>query len=274
MWLFLYVLFIVGTAVAQDPDTKWQRVVTSPDANIDVSTSSLLLESTRIISARFRTTLSKSEMVGGTTGAKFKTRIETIQFSANDSKYRIADARLLDSSGKIVFASANEDPKAGWKPMKGGTAQQLYGAACQLPPFGPWKVISYRFADGSRNSIKDAPELLKLVGTELYLSFDSIHFNDKSCMAPVFELGDLSNEEFVQRVGSNLKALGVMDDKASSLVLRCNSNSSFPPQSWMVLPTDGKTLFLWDGVFLELERVNSSGSSFLKLITINPVKSQ
>jgi len=274
MELFLYVLFVAGTIVAQDSDPKWQRVVTSPDANIDVSTSSLLLESTRIISARFKTTLSKSELVGGTTGVKFKNRIETIQFSANDSKYRIADTRLLDSSGKVVYASANEDPKAGWKPMKAGTAQLLYGAARQLPPFGPWKVISYRFADGSRNSVRDAPELLKLVGTELYLNFDNIHFNNKSCVAPVFEQGDMSSEEFVQRLGSSLKALGVADNKASSLVLRCNSNSSFPARTWMVLPTDGKTLFLWDGVFLELERVNSSGSSFLKLITNNPVKSQ
>src|SRR5258708_2169455 len=114
----------IPIAIAQGKD-EWHRVVTGPDSNIDVSIASLKLEADRIFSAKFKTTLSKSESVAAKPSGKYKTRLETIQFDSTKMQYRIRETDLLDSSGKLLAASTSEE----WKPIRSGTSSRLYNRA-------------------------------------------------------------------------------------------------------------------------------------------------
>lgn len=259
----LFVILVVPCVVAQKQDSKWQRVITGPGFNIDLSTSSLMLEPNRIFSAKFKTSLSKSERVDAKPGVKYTTRLETIQFDSKNSSYRIAETTLLDSSGKIVSTYAVAGTE-GWKPIRRGTASQLYDAARALPPFGTWKVVTYRYADGSPPSSNDPPELTRLIGSSFWLSFDIVQLDGKSCSSPMFEARTISNEEFVSRIGSPLKSLG---DKIESVFMKCESDNSSMSRTFFIRLANTKMLLLWEGVLLELENPHGWGASLLKLIS-------
>jgi hypothetical protein len=249
-------------SLAQSGD-DWHRVVTGPGFNIDVSIGSLKLDANRVFSARFKTTLSKSESVGGQSSEKYKTRLETIEFSPNDRQYRLRETTLLDSSGKKVLSSSSEQ----WKPIK-GTASELYYRAMTLPPFGSWKVITYRYADGKPAGVDDPADLRNLIGSSLWLRFDGVQLGGKTCSAPSFQLKTFDNDEFVKRTGNPLKFIEIVTDKIDAVLMKCDPDRSSISQTFFLQLPNGKLMLLWEGVFVELESPKGGwGTSLLRLIT-------
>ena len=258
----IFLTVAVQTTLAQQKD-EWHRVITGPGFNIDISESSLKLEPNRVISAKFKTTLSTSEKIGGKSDLKYKTRLETIRFDSKERRYSISETALLDPSGKVVLSSSSNE----WKPIK-GTASQLYQRALTLPPFGSWKVNTYWYADGKPAAIEDPPDLRKLIGASLWLTFDNVQLAGENCARPSFELKSISDEEFLKRTGSSFKSIGIEARKVDSVSMRCETSGSNLEQTFFLLFPDGKLLLLWEGVFLELESPSGGwGTSLLKLIT-------
>lgn len=265
--IFLIILLISCSSQthAQDDKNTWQRVITGPGFNIDVGIESLKLEANRNFSAKFKTTLSKSEPVDVKSGAKYKTRLETIEFDANSRKYRIQETTFLDSNGKLIISSASTE----WKQIRGGTASTLFQRAIGLPPFGWWKVATYHYADGKPAATDDPPDLKKLIGASLFLTFDNAQLAGKTCAAPTYELKKISDGEFTKRTGSPLQAIGVEGASLDAIIMTCERNRSDLPQTFFLQLPNRRILLLWDGVFVELERPDGGnwGTSLLKLIT-------
>lgn len=270
MWVKLSIFLIISfgfcieLTLAQDENNTWQRVITGPGFNIDVSVQSLELLANRNFSAQFKTTLSESEPIDGKSGAKYKTRIETIEFSSNTYEYRIRATNFLDSNGKLIISSSSAE----WKQIRGGTANALYQRATSLPPFGWWKVVTYHYADGKPAATDDPPDLKKLIGASLFLTFASAQLAGKTCAAPSYELKKISDEEFTKRTGQPLKALGVQVASLDAIIMTCARDRSHLPQTFFLQLPNHKILLLWDGVFVELEGPDGNwGTSLLKLIT-------
>ncbi len=261
--LLVFALLYSPEGFGQKGD-DWQRVITGAGLNIDVSMGSLRLEPGRALSARFKTTLSKPENVPGTSSGKYKARLETILFDAVDDRYRIKETTFLNSSGKIVHMSSSDD----WKPIRGNTAFRLYNKAKALPPFGVWNVITYRYADGKVAASDDPEDLRKLLGSSLVLEFDAIRLAGKSCYLPSFQVKGVTDNEFIERTGHPLKAIGIDGATVDAVILVCGSERSDLKQTFFLPLSDGKLLLLWDGVFLELMSPKDSWStSLLKLIS-------
>lgn len=264
IFLITVVAVCIMRILAQDDNNTWQRVITGPGFNIDVSIKSLKLEANRNFAARFKTTLSRSEPIDEKSGRKYKTRLETIEFDANALKYRIRETDLLDSNGKLIISSSSTE----WKQIRGGTARELYQRAKSLPPFGSWKVVTYHYADGKPAATDDPADLRKLIGASLFLTFDNVELGGKVCAGPSYELKKTSDEEFTKRTGNSLKVLGVEGASLDTIIVICDRDRSFVPQTFFLQLPNRKILLLWDGVFVELERPDGNwGTSLLKLIT-------
>jgi hypothetical protein len=245
------------SAEAQDEREDWQRVFTEAGNYVDVSVTSLILEPNHVFRARFRTTLPKSENVDTTPGVKYKSRIDIIQFDSRKSEYRIAESDLLDSSGKVVSSHLAADTE-GWRQMKSPTATQLYSAAMTLPPFGAWKVISYRYADGKQDNANGPPELEGVLGSSVNLAYYQVQIGKEICSSPLFETRTMTNAEFTKLTTSSLSTWGIDTDKADILVFRCESTTSSWPQSLILRLTNGELQMFWNGVILHLQRFKDS----------------
>lgn len=252
---FLTVVFVlsVPTGLAQNNADQWLRVFTEEQSIIDVNRLSLVLEQDQVLRAQFRTKLVKPEAVPGKSAVKYQTRLDSIQFSVKDRRYRIAESSLLDAADKVV-SSYSPTGTSGWKPLWGRTVHRLFNAASQLSPFGNWKVRSYRYASGEPSASDDPTELTSLVGTDIWLSLHSVRVGKENCNSPVFEPKTLTNEEFTLRIGSSIKSLGIPWDRIEAIVLICAAKDTFPSQTIILRLPGNKALMLWDGVFLELER--------------------
>lgn len=252
----LFFVLSVPNGITQKNVDQWLRVVTDEESIIDVDRSSLVLEENRIIRAKFRTTLLKSERIAGKPDIKYQTRLDSIQFNIKDRHYRIFESTLFDASGKVV-SSYQSSVADGWKALKGRTGSRLFHAASQLSPFGTWKVLSYHYANGDPPASDDPSELKSLVGTDILLLLDRVQVGKRSCSSPVFESKTITDDEFVKRVGSPLKSLGISTDKVEAIMLKCEGRDQFPSQTFILRLSDGNALMLWDGVFLEIERARN-----------------
>lgn len=236
---------------AQGEKDKWQRVYTGEESVIDVNVSSATFDAGHVMRVRFRTTLSKSESLKKKPGTKYKSRLETIEFKLTEKRYRFNDISLLDSTGKTVQsyeANASED----WKVLKdGGMMYRLFDAARQLPPLGSWKVVDYRFGDGTPI---DAHQFRKLLGTHVRLNSDRAEVGMKVCSSPAYQSKPVTDKEFLRELGISMGSVGIKANHADTIVVRCEANGWAPPRSLLVkLPEDG-TLMLWEGVFLVLKK--------------------
>ena len=247
------VVMSVLTGLAQCNADQWLRVLTEEESLIDVNRLSLALEANQVISARFRTRLATPEPVPGNARIKYETRLDFIQFSVKDRRYRISESNLLDVSGNVVFSYPSTGINA-WKPLRGRTANRLFNAASQLRPFGIWKVVSYRYASGDPASDSDSPELRSLVGSNIQIDLDRVAAGKQTCSAPIFDAKTITNEDFIKRVGSSITSLGISTDRVNTILLVCGAKDNFPSQTIILSLTDEKALMLWDGIFLELER--------------------
>ena len=99
--LFVCVLAgsIWNSAQAKDP---WQRVYTGEDSVIELNTATARFGPGNLLRVEFRTVFSTLETTGGQAGAKYKSRLETIDFRLTDRHYRFVEISLLDPSGKTI----------------------------------------------------------------------------------------------------------------------------------------------------------------------------
>ena len=242
---------------------KWQRVYTGEDSIIDLDASSSTFAVGHVLRVTFRTTLAKPESLKEEPGTKVKRRLETFEFKLIEKRYRIHEIRLLTSAGKVVqsyWANASED----WKAMKlGGMMQRLFDAARQLPPFGEWKVVDYRFGDGTPS---DAQRIRTAIGTHVRLDSDAAQVGTKVCSLPAYQSKLLTDKEFFRELGISLESIGIKANQADTIAVKCEAHDWAPPQSLLVKLPEGGMLMLWEGVFLELknDKVQSSKFNVLK----------
>lgn len=239
--------------VPQEKPT-WRRVYTGEESIIEINASSMRLEPHRILRAQFRTILSKPESLAGSSGAKYRSRLETIDFKLNERRYRQYETTWLDPAGKKLqshSATSAED----WRVLKeGGVMERLFTAARALPPFGRWKAVAYRLADGSPGDSSVAPELEKLLGTRVHFQSDRAAVGAKVCASPAFQGKRVTREELFRAIGIRLESIGVKAEYAETTNVRCEDSGWLPPQSLLLKVSEGEMLMLWDGVFLVLRR--------------------
>jgi hypothetical protein len=239
---------------SNDEKERWLRVSTESGFAADVDSLSLVIEPDRSITARFRTTFSKAEHLTTRSSAKYKVREDTIQFDTKEARYRIVESDYLDDSGKIVASSAD----TAWRPIRSGLGSRMFLAASQLRPFGAWNVLSYRYASGEPPSDNDPRELRDLLRTYVIFKPDRFVAGKLTCYTPVLEARTITDEEFRKRIGTPLKSIGLTLEKVDAVFVSCESKDSFPANTMMLRLPDGKIAMLWNGVFLELERIKNS----------------
>ncbi len=233
---------------AQTKD-KWRRAYTGDDSVIDINISSSTLETGHVLRVDFRTTLAKPENIAGNQSAKYKSRIETIRFKLNQHSYRLAETVWFDSKGAKLISSTTtaED----WRVLKqGGVMEKLFNSVRLLPPFGSWKVVGYKFADGTA---QPEPQISKLVGTHVRLQPNTAQVEAKVCSSLAYEDKRASREELNQ-LGMRLESLGIVSDYAETTKLKCEGGGWAPPQSLLLKVKEGEMLMLWNGVFLVLKQ--------------------
>ena len=86
-------------SVQQSKD-KWYRVYTGEGYVIEINASSLRFQPGRVLRVQFRTILSNPETLGGSSGEKYKTRLEAIEFKLDERRYRMSDTTLLNSAAR------------------------------------------------------------------------------------------------------------------------------------------------------------------------------
>ena len=247
----LFVCLLCGPFCVQGQQTpdKWERVHTGQEYVIEINVSHMKLDPDHILQAQFRTILSAPESLRGQPEAKYKTRLETIDFKLNERKYRFAEVTLLDPSGKVLqtYPTATQD----WRVLKaGGITERLFDAARTLPPFGSWKTVTYRFAE---RQTKPTAELASLIGTRVRLLSDRAEVGTKICSSPAFQSKRFTKEEWLHDLGVDLKTIGIKADQVEAINIRCEAGWQ-PPYSVIIKIHDGEMLMLWDGVFLVLKR--------------------
>jgi hypothetical protein len=253
----LIVVFLLVSCLppaAQAQLGKWRRVFTGEDFVVDVNPTSLSFEPGRVLRAQFRTILSKPETIGTT---KYKTRLETIDFKT-DRRYRYYETSLLDSAGKVV-QSSEPNSSQDWKFSKDGVVtERLFQAARSLPPLGLWKVVGYRYAEGTFKGTDEPPELTKLVGTLVRLDVDAAEVGMQRCSAPAYRSQGLTDDAFFHELGTSLAMLGVKETQVDTINLKCEKPEWSPPRSLILQLTSGRLLMLWKGVFLQLKKYRIS----------------
>ena len=249
--LVVVALLLFWSLPAQAQDDKWQRVFTGEEFIVDVNPTTLTYEPGRILRLQFRTRFSKSEILN--TGARYKTRLETIEFRS-DKRYRYYETRLLDSGGKTV-ATYDSGVALEWKTFKaGGITNRLFDTATSLDPFGRWSVAGYRYADEKAHGVSEPGELAGLHGTEVTFEFYGATVGEKRCSSPSYESHALTDKDFYLNLGISLEAVGVVETQGNGIVLKCGSPDWTPPQSLILPLPSGHVLMLWKGVFLELKK--------------------
>jgi hypothetical protein len=247
----LIVACAVNFVQAQANKDQWRRVYTAQDFVTDIGVTSLELQPSYIVRARFRTILSQAESLREQPDKKYKTRVETIDFRLTANEYRVYELILLDGSGKAVWSYAPGSSE-NWRPYKpDGMMRRLLESALHLQPFGEWKVVNYRFVEGPSGSEQ---ELQRLVGTRVRVGVNRVEVGAKICSQPAFESKRVNDAEFGKQFGVSLRAVGVQESEVQTVAIKCKSEEWTPPRSLLVKVETGQMLMLWDGVFLVLKR--------------------
>jgi hypothetical protein len=132
MRILICILLMVRIPIQAQEKDKWQRVYTGDDAVIDMKVSQVTFEIGSSGRVKFRTILSKPEILKEMPGVKYKRRLETIEFRCGERTYRVFEATLLDSKGQPIQsyeAKLSQD----WKILKAeGMMGRLFASACKL----------------------------------------------------------------------------------------------------------------------------------------------
>jgi hypothetical protein len=257
--LFIAALIVghLASIQAQEPKGKWKRVFTGEGSIIELNVATPRFEPSHAMRVDFRTTFSKPEKLTSTSDLRYKTRLETIDFKLREKRYRLFETTILDEAGKSLssYKATIEDD---WRVIKpGGVMERLFNAVRVLPPFGTWKVISYRFVEGASLS-SNTSELDRLIGTQVRLTPDHAAVGTKICSRPDYEHKDRTKEELARELGIQSIAI---EGYFESIAVECPNSGWTPPQSLLIKRSTDDMLMLWDGVFLVLKRDRDSNDS-------------
>lgn len=237
---------------AQQGQPRWQRVYTGDDSVIELNGSSIKFEPENVVRATYRTVLSKPENLAEKTGAKYRSRMETVVFASTGRRYRFDEVRWLDAKDNVVH-SYQVAPNADWKVFKeGGVINRMFSAIASSSPFGSWKVLAYRFGDGPANDTSAEPEPARLVNTRVRLNLDRAEVGGKVCSAPAYLSRRFTAEDFSRELGVELRTLGITSNHAEGIIVKCAGKDWQPPQSLLLQLPQGGMLILWEGLFLTL----------------------
>jgi hypothetical protein len=194
--------------------------------------------------------LSKAESFNRPPETKYKSRLEAVEFKLASSQYRYREISLLDAAGKTVWLE-KPNPIPEWRTFKeGGMMKRLFDSTRQVPPFGNWKVIDYRFGDGPPDN---SEEFRRTLGTRVQIGPDRMAVGTKVCSLPAYQSKPVSDKEFERELGVTMAAVRISANHADTIVVKCESNEWQPPQSLLVKLPEGELLMLWEGVFLVLK---------------------
>lgn len=251
----VFVCLAVLPTFTQKLSSPWLRVITQEDHVIDIDRSSLRFQKSSVVEVRIRTVLSSPESVPNQRSVKYATRIDSMHYDLKAKKYRILASSFLDSAGRSILDISSSDQEA-WKSPIGVTGRQLMSAVNGLPPFGSWKVVTYGYGSGDPPSKDDPAELKDLVGSLIVLETSGMRIGRKSeCMEPSFRSWETKDVEVQDRLGVSLKSFGFAEAKLDTVIIQCEKKGSSLSPSYVLLLSDNRTVLLWNGVFLELERV-------------------
>lgn len=234
---------------AQTSDVKWQMVMRGEGFVIDLDPESLTL-SGPAMGATFRMAYAKSESIGN---VMFRSRIDRYEFE--NGNYRIIDSRYFDSDGDEITGLSSSGPQK-WKTVS-GTASRLVGALTNRSPFGQWKILSYKYGDGSGPRPDDTRDVVALTNSFAFVNFSQVSAGKTRCGSPSFELGELKKNDLEKRLAISLDTIGITSGQVRTLSIRCKSSTSL-----MFLTSPGKATLLWDGMFLMIEREDRNGFTF------------
>ena len=259
--ILLLVLLYVTPSYSQyvlhlpERSKEWKRISTEADATVDVNTSSVVLESNGRIRATFRFSLAKQETAFEKPDAKYKTRVETIQFDVREDTYRILETKLLDSRGKAVYES-ELDLDRPWKKINSVTAGQFFSVAVGLSPLGAWSVVAARYPYGSP-SPTDEDSLLTTLRPKTLVSTRITKFEvgKKSCSSPTYEPSMMRADEFVKWTGVSLKDAGFSTDKVEAIKIKCETPQLVSEVHVLLLASATRATLLSGGVLLDLEKL-------------------
>jgi len=237
---------ILGSYV--NGQSRWQRIISGDGFVIDIDVTSLTFEPDHVLSAKYRTILSKPEPLPDDPKNKYKTRVETIQFG---SGYRVVEYELFDSSNKSV-QKAERDPNVPWRKSTGPTASRLYSVIDQLPPFGTWKITAFRYTSGEKPSGGEPIELSQIVGHPMIMTLYNMSVGKQTCSSPVYESETISAKSLSEKMGGAPEALGPVGDPVQTIKVSCNSGDWKPPRSLLIRLNENQMFLLWEGVLLEL----------------------
>jgi hypothetical protein len=264
------VVFLCSFPLLVSAQARWQRVYTGADSLIEIDTSSLTFESESTIRATFRTVLAKPESLSPQNSTKYKIRLETFVFRS-PGEYRFHEVRWLDAHGNEVHNSII--PANDWRVLKqGGIMEKLFASIGTLPPFGRWKIVDYRLADGPANGAVGSKEMSRLIGQHVYFDLSQAQVGSKVCHLPVFQSKRFSRDEFFRELGIQLASVGVKAESAETISVMCKGDGWAPRQSMLIALPHNQSLMLWQGVFLVLDkRERFQGFSFSPLKRSPPV---
>lgn len=235
---------------AQQEKDKWHRVFTSEAFVTHINTSSLKLGPDKMLQLQSRTVVSDPVRISGSTGPKYKSTVQTVEFKLGQGQYRILDTVFLDSSGKVLLETVGPTD---WRAIKeGGVMDNVLAAASVLQPFGSWKITNYRYVEGTQSQAP--PELEKLVGNHAQFCFDCAEVESRVCSSALFQDQRYTKEEFATKLGFDLKAAGVNADSIETIEVKCVRGEWRPANSLLLKVGEHEMLMLWDGVFLVLKR--------------------
>jgi hypothetical protein len=249
--LTLVVLALTTTTIAQEQQPDWKRVETGQYSTVDVDALSVVFGADGLVSAKYRTTLAKSESLAGDPSVKYKSRLDTIEFERGGGKYRYAESTLLNSDGKSVLTRTMV-PRGEWR-RSNRVSTTLYGGLNNSPIFLRWTVVSYHFVGpNSQDGAGDTGELGKLLGSEINLSINSAWAGGKHCGSPGYESRKLTDADLEAQLGIPISRLGMAARPVGVIAMICGAQGWQPSKSLLIPLADGRMLMLWDGVFLEL----------------------
>lgn len=128
----LLLLLLPAFTAAQEKD-KWERVYTLEDATIAMNATRVEFGPNRMGRVQFRWNFSKPQSLDGSSEAKYKSRVEVIEFNCDRRRYRLTAFTYFDTKGKSVFSKELEEAEREWKFVKaGGMMERLFGPACRL----------------------------------------------------------------------------------------------------------------------------------------------
>ena len=256
--LGIVIVFSACFCLQAQTTEHWQRVYTDEFSVIEINVPSLTLEADHVMRVDFRTTLTEAEKMAGPQSAKYKSRIETIRFKLDQGRYQISEMIWFDDAGAKLDSYT---PTAEWREFKhGGVTERLFSSARALPPFGSWKIVGYKFADGST---ADEPTVTRLVGTRVRIESRSAQVGSSFCSSLAYEDKRVPREALRQQLDLNLDLLGIVGDQVETTNLKCEGSGWRPAQSMILKVQADEMLMLWRGVFLvlKLER-EGKGISF------------